>query len=153
MKILIATDGSEFGTAAVEFAAQIIDNNGATDVKIVTVIEPAAGTELETIIESTEEILDPKNPDEQAAAEMLKVAEVLFEMHCGKEDIAISSKVLPGPAARSIVEEADRWNADMIVLGTHGRGFWSKALLGSVSDRVASHAHCSVLIVRQAKAS
>ncbi|HVF47233.1 MAG TPA: universal stress protein [Pyrinomonadaceae bacterium] len=61
----------------------------------------------------------------------------------------ISHEVLAGPAARRIVEAAEEWKADLIVMGTHGRTFWSRALLGSVSDPVAHHANCSVLIVRK----
>ena len=70
MKILIATDGSEFGTTTIDFASRLI-GNGA-EVKLITVIEPAAGTELETIIESTDELTDPENPEVQRAAAMLR---------------------------------------------------------------------------------
>ncbi len=48
----------------------------------------------------------------------------------------------------SIVEEAQKWSADLIVLGSHGYGFWERMLLGSVSNAVVHHAPCSVLIVR-----
>src|SRR3954453_6066233 len=109
MKILIATDGSEFGTSAVRFAPHIVDGHAKTELKLVTVIEPAAGTELETIIESTDELKDPGNPAEQKAAAMLSQAQdELLEKYRDRE-FAISSKVLAGPAARSIVEEAERW--------------------------------------------
>ncbi|MDG6934563.1 MAG: universal stress protein, partial [Nitrososphaerota archaeon] len=48
----------------------------------------------------------------------------------------------------SIVDYAERQGADLIVLGTRGMGNLKRALLGSVSTGVATHAHCSVLIVR-----
>jgi nucleotide-binding universal stress UspA family protein len=47
-----------------------------------------------------------------------------------------------------ILEEAHKWGADLIVLGSHGRRGISRFLLGSVSEAVASHAHCSVEIIR-----
>ncbi|HVF47232.1 MAG TPA: universal stress protein [Pyrinomonadaceae bacterium] len=61
MKILIANDGSEFGEAAVRFAADLVGRDTA-EFKIVSVIEPAAGTELEMVVESTEEIIDAETP-------------------------------------------------------------------------------------------
>jgi nucleotide-binding universal stress UspA family protein len=48
-----------------------------------------------------------------------------------------------------ILDEAERWDADLIVLGSHGYNGWQRFLLGSVSHAVATHAHCSVEIVRQ----
>jgi nucleotide-binding universal stress UspA family protein len=47
-----------------------------------------------------------------------------------------------------ILEEAERWDADLIVLGSHGYGLWQRFLLGSVSQAVVSHARCSVEVVR-----
>ena len=46
------------------------------------------------------------------------------------------------------IEEAQNWGADLIIVGSHGYGFWSRALLGSVSNAVINHAPCSVLVVR-----
>ena len=47
-----------------------------------------------------------------------------------------------------IIELAREWGADLIVVGSHGRGFWGR-LLGSVSTGVVHHAPCSVLVVRK----
>ncbi len=47
-----------------------------------------------------------------------------------------------------IVEDARRWNADLIVIGTHGRRGLSKLLLGSVADGVVRTAGMSVLLIR-----
>jgi nucleotide-binding universal stress UspA family protein len=48
-----------------------------------------------------------------------------------------------------ILDQAESWGADLIVLGSHGYSGWRRFLLGSVSHAVATHAHCSVEIVRQ----
>lgn len=46
------------------------------------------------------------------------------------------------------LEQASKWGADLIVLGSHGRKGLKHFLLGSVSETVARHAICSVEIVR-----
>jgi nucleotide-binding universal stress UspA family protein len=45
---------------------------------------------------------------------------------------------------------ADLWNADLIVVGSHGRRGFDRYVMGSVSESVALHAHCSVEVVRAA---
>jgi nucleotide-binding universal stress UspA family protein len=60
----------------------------------------------------------------------------------------LSPQVLIGPTARTIVESAQNVNADLIVMGTHGRGGLSHLLLGSVAERVVRTAECPVLTVR-----
>lgn len=51
----------------------------------------------------------------------------------------------PGP---EIVKTAAEWPADLIVIGSHGRGGVSRALLGSVAEYVMRHAACPVLVIR-----
>lgn len=53
-----------------------------------------------------------------------------------------------GRPAASILKFAAEHESDLIVLGTHGRDMVSVFLLGGVSDRVAHHASCSVLVAR-----
>lgn len=65
-----------------------------------------------------------------------------------KDSVVCSTELLAGPATRTICEKADEWNAELIVMGSHGRGFLGGAWFGSVSDKVIHHAPCSVMIVR-----
>jgi universal stress protein A len=53
-----------------------------------------------------------------------------------------------GSAGPTVVDAANKWKADLIVVGSHGRKGLTRLLLGSVSDHVARHASCSVQIVR-----
>jgi nucleotide-binding universal stress UspA family protein len=53
-----------------------------------------------------------------------------------------------GHAAEQIVRVADEEDVDLIVMGSRGLSEWKALLLGSVSDHVIHHAHCSVLVVR-----
>ena len=52
-----------------------------------------------------------------------------------------------GPPGRSLCELADAWNADIIVMGRHGRRGLSELFMGSVSNYVTHHARCAVLLV------
>lgn len=61
----------------------------------------------------------------------------------------LTTRVMKGSADQEIIEEAEKWRADLIVVGSHGRGFWGRMLLGSVSQLVIQHASCSVLVVRR----
>jgi nucleotide-binding universal stress UspA family protein len=51
-------------------------------------------------------------------------------------------------AGDAIVAAADAENADLIVVGSHGRSGVSRFLIGSVSDYVVRHAHCPVMVIR-----
>ena len=66
-------------------------------------------------------------------------------------DVSVKGKVIAGSPKRMIVDEAENWNADLIVVGSHGYPAWERLLLGSVSQAVVSHAQCSVEVVRQPK--
>lgn len=55
--------------------------------------------------------------------------------------------VVAGKPADEIVKAAGEWPADLIVIGSHGRGGVQRALLGSVADGVMRHARCPVLVV------
>jgi nucleotide-binding universal stress UspA family protein len=56
--------------------------------------------------------------------------------------------VVEGYPKEAILAEAERWGADLIVVGSHGYRGLTRLWLGSVSQAVASHAGCSVEIVR-----
>jgi nucleotide-binding universal stress UspA family protein len=60
----------------------------------------------------------------------------------------VSIKALSGSPARAVIEKADEWKPDLIVVGSHGRSALGQLLLGSVSQKVATEAHCSVHISR-----
>jgi nucleotide-binding universal stress UspA family protein len=56
--------------------------------------------------------------------------------------------IAPGSPRPVILDEAESWGADLIVLGSHGYSAWKRLFLGSVSQAVVSHAKCSVEVVR-----
>lgn len=81
-------------------------------------------------------------PDETSTALASQVKEVL-----GPEPgLSVEQVVTEGPAAKVILEAAE--GAELVVVGSRGRGGFSGLLLGSVSSQVAHHARCPVIIVR-----
>jgi nucleotide-binding universal stress UspA family protein len=63
--------------------------------------------------------------------------------------LRVTQALLEGRPKDAIVTEAERWGADLVVVGSHGYGPIRRFFLGSVSLFVAHHAPCSVLVVRQ----
>ena len=60
----------------------------------------------------------------------------------------VRTHVIKGHAKEAILDEAERFGADLIMIGTHGYNALERAWLGSVSRAIAAHAGCSVEIVR-----
>ncbi len=68
--------------------------------------------------------------------------------HLGDLDGGVASEVLVGRPFMEIIRYARREKIDLIVLGTHGRGAFSHALMGSVAEKVVRKAPCPVLTIR-----
>ncbi|HZM98604.1 MAG TPA: universal stress protein [Pyrinomonadaceae bacterium] len=146
MKILLAVDGSSCSDAAVDEVARRPWPEGSL-VKVLTAFElPTPPTpeawalpinyfqEMDTALrKQAEDIID-------RALQTLKSS--------ANKSFSIDAVLLPGPPRTVILEEAENWGADLIVLGSHGYRAWERFLLGSVSQAVVSHAKCSVEVVR-----
>ena len=65
-----------------------------------------------------------------------------------KRGLEVESVVAEGYAATAIVDEIERQNADLIVIGTHGLSGLKHLLLGSIAERVVQKAPCPVLTVK-----
>jgi nucleotide-binding universal stress UspA family protein len=86
-----------------------------------------------------------KRAREAALAAVEKAASKLRAKGC---KLSVTPEVLSGWPKRVILEDAEAFGADLIVVGSHGRGALDRFPLGSVSQAVALHAKCSVEIVR-----
>ncbi len=87
--------------------------------------------------------LEMKQIAEAAAA---RVAEIT-----GRTEGEFELIVDDGTPQALILNRAEEWLADLIIVGSHGQTSAADALLGSVTDSVIRHAHCPVLIVRPGK--
>ena len=88
---------------------------------------------------------------ERAHAAVDKAAATL-KAAVGSRSLNVTTKILSGQATGSILDEAEAFGADLIVVGSHGHGTFERFLIGSVAHAVALHAKCSVEIVRSPKA-
>jgi nucleotide-binding universal stress UspA family protein len=139
MKILIGVDDSSFSRIAVEEVARRLWEPG-TAVKILSVIETPYNLARPMLEDATSE-----NPFKIARASVDKAAEVLRR---SVNKFEIAGDIIEGSPKKVILDEAETWEADLIVVGSHGRRGLDRFLLGSVSQAVALHAPCSVEIVR-----
>ncbi len=142
MKILLATDGSKFSEAAAQSFATQFRPKGA-EVRVLSVVEPLS----ESVPPQMSPRYYPELEDQRVAAEHLvgRTATMLSEA-----GFKVSTSVVMGEAKTCILDEAADWDADLIVVGSHGRKGLERFLLGSVSEAIAHHPTCSVEIVRMA---
>ncbi len=62
--------------------------------------------------------------------------------------VNVATAIVQGDPKSIILDDAKAWGADLIVLASHGRKGLERFMLGSVSEAVLRHAHCSVEIIR-----
>jgi nucleotide-binding universal stress UspA family protein len=147
MKILLAIDGSPCSEEAVkELAARRWGED--TQVKILsvaTVPQPNAPDPFHIVGPMRLKLLER----EQARLRELVVrAADWLRDNTVENTLQIETAVVEGDPKVVILEEAEHWRADLVVVGCHGYGPVKRFLLGSVSLAVAVHAPCSVEIVR-----
>ena len=151
MKILIATDGSEFGSAAVAKACEIVAGQPSSEVRILTAYEvpvPIVSAPFVPVPVYSDTIVAELR---QKASQIASNAEKGLLLCCPQSNV--SSEVLMDEPGAAIVSAAKAWKADMIIVGSHGHGFLGRIFLGSVSDHVVHNAPCSVLVVRNPAAT
>lgn len=149
MKILLAIDGSPCSDAAIE---EVIKRPWPpqSEVRIVTAVEipMIIGVGLEPWPANYYEEMQ-KTACEAATTVIDKAVRKLSE--ASDKTVKMTHEIILGPPNQVIVEEAQNWGADLIVMGSRGLGAWNRLLLGSVSNAVVHHAKCSVEIVRTSK--
>jgi nucleotide-binding universal stress UspA family protein len=145
MRILLAIDGSPCSNTAVEEVARRPWPEGSS-IKVLTTFElpvpPTEGWALPaTYFDDLDLALQQKarNTTDRAVAKLKPAL---------AKTVSLDAQILPGPPRNVILEVAEDWRADLIVVGSHGYRAWERLLLGSVSQAVVSHAKCSVEVVR-----
>lgn len=150
MKILLAVDGSECGDAAVREVALRPWPEGS-EVRVISAMEPPSVMAMpETWGPPTDYYEMMEKATEARSTQAVQMA--LRRLQEGGATVNVTSEVIRGLPKEVILQESERWGADLIVLGSHGYRGLRRLWLGSVSQAVAANARCSVLIVRRPEA-
>ncbi|HSE15509.1 MAG TPA: universal stress protein [Pyrinomonadaceae bacterium] len=147
IRLLIGVDNSSDSKAAVEAVCNRHWPRG-TEVALLAVVDtviPVAANDSEPPTTKWIEVSDEKNWDE--------VREIFEPSAQRLRSKGLRAEVLirRGNPADQILEEADTWGADCIIVGAKGTRGIDRLLLGSVSSAVSARAHCSVEVVRPQK--
>jgi nucleotide-binding universal stress UspA family protein len=144
MKILIAVEDETYGMAAIDFVHRCGWTKNV-NFKLFHAIEPLLVDNYMSFIPSP--VLGDIIEERTKSAKLL-LDQLESKLKSVLNDCTVEKLVLEDFSKSAILEESKRWNADLIILGSHGRRGMNKFLLGSVSQTVAEHADVPVLIVR-----
>jgi nucleotide-binding universal stress UspA family protein len=136
MKLLLAIDGSRFSEAATQAVILEYPPQGL-EVKVLNVVD------LPLPI-PTSDAAGFRELSLKYGHEVVDHAEHLLS----KAGYKTQTEVEEGDPNSTIIDQAKRWKADVIVMGSHGRKGVNRFLMGSVAETVSRHATCSVEIVR-----
>lgn len=144
MRVLLAHDGSPGASQAAALAARVAWPDDSI-LRVVAVVEPV-GTPLAARWTGSP---TPSAVVDEAITDYLQsvLADVVRSLAQPRR--SVDSVLLRGRPANAIVDEADRFGADLVIVGSRGHGPVSSLLLGSVSAEVVDHASCPVLVARQ----
>jgi nucleotide-binding universal stress UspA family protein len=134
-RVLVATDLSVATSATLSTAARYAELFDA-QIRIVHVVEPA---KFPTVVPLS---LDMSAFEERSRAEFERLVEV--ELSRVQSDDRV---VRRGRADEEIAEEAVAWRADLLVLGSHGKGWIDRLLIGSTTERLLNRLPTSLLVV------
>ncbi|MBO9541937.1 universal stress protein [bacterium] len=146
MKVLATTDGSPYSREALKRLGTLIPREGTELVLLAAYPSPGGGSFG---------MMGPPYVDyAQLAIQMHDEAKGFAEEGARileAQGFTVAPKVAEGDPASVILDVAEQLKVDLVVVGSHGRTGLVRFFLGSVSSRIASHAPCSVLIVKNAE--
>jgi nucleotide-binding universal stress UspA family protein len=142
-RILVPVDGSRTSTRGLQEAVELAKSQGA-ELRLMHVVDESVLTMNPEAIVGTGELIDDIV---EAGKQALKNARALAERHGVKAETVMYENLV-GRVAPLILDEAKKWNADLIVMGTHGRRGITHAVLGSDAESVVRSSTVPVLLVR-----
>ncbi len=168
MRILIAIDGSPHGEVVVQAAARILRRAEAPALQLCTVIDASEvhatqvrfpGAEIPRGVGWAGPGLAPQGPSARTAEDRARALarmrdegeqrlSHLAAMHLAAHEVETRVEIAEG-ATRAIVNAAERFGADLLFLGTHGRSGLRRMVLGSVAQAVVHHSDVPAVLVRE----
>jgi nucleotide-binding universal stress UspA family protein len=145
-RILVGVDGSAASDSALTEALELARSHGA-QVRIVHVVDSPYSYPDVLYGQVPPDLEALRRAWREAGQKVLDQAAAMAQ----RAGVPTESALLESDARRLssvIAEEAQRWGADLVVVGTHGRRGLERLILGSVAEGVARTAPVSVLLVR-----
>ena len=137
-RILIAVDSEPVAVHAAEVGAELARALGA-EMALVYVVDSSLGYPADTGVSPNELLAIAKQEAKKLVGD--------FRQRLAPQSAVMEFTLEGGPSAE-IVKAAKEWPADIIVIGSHGRGGLQRVLIGSVAEGVMRNAPCPVLVVR-----
>lgn len=144
MRVLIGYDGSADSDLAVDEVAGRPWPRGSK-VRLVSVVEPPLASPPANFEFYGPLIAGVENSLREEAYQKVRQAMNSFK---GREDLEVSYEIKEGSPKNALLEAIRAWDADLVVVGSHGRTRLERFFLGSVSHALVTHAPCSVEVVR-----
>jgi nucleotide-binding universal stress UspA family protein len=139
-RIVVGVDGSDCSEIALRWAADEAECRAATLVVVTTwtalpppIVYPYAG-------------FHDRNRGDPREAAMSALGETVRRVLQDRPNLSVELLAIPGDTAEVLIEQSP--DAYLVVVGARGIGGVGDWLLGSVSHKVAQHAHCSVAVIR-----
>jgi nucleotide-binding universal stress UspA family protein len=142
--IVLAVDGSRYSAAASSEAIGTAKRNKSTLIVVAVVLSESVPPMDIAFSQTQRDLLTEKELSE--AEKNVKVVKEAAQ----KEGVDVQGLILGGTPYEAIVHIAKEKNADLIVLGSHGKTGLEKLLMGSVAERVVVLSPCAVLVVKPA---
>lgn len=140
MKILVPYDGTKYSLDALRLVATM-----ALAPKSEILILNVADSKSIGLFGHEERVI---RQQEILVFESARLKELADELALWQKHCAINYRVHFGSPKESILETADEWRADLIVIAAHERSTWGRLIRGSICHNVLDHANCSVLVVK-----
>lgn len=134
-RVIVAVDDNLFGDAMVDLLKNLRWASAHT-LRVMHVIEPKEAIAAW-----------PSEQYKKDAQDLVSRVATHLKEHFPESKI--EEKIVNGHVTETIVDEAVEWDADLILVGSHGRRGLRRFSLGTISGEIVSHAPCSVVVVRQ----
>jgi len=145
-RVLVPVDDSQYSLAVID---AIMESPWPDNCRfrLLSAVPPITAHQPELSALNTLNRLERKQRQEAIADLVLRTNAQKLAHHFDRQKI--ESNAVEGDPRKMILDDAHRWQADLIVIGSHGRRGFSRILMGSVSEAVAIHSPCSVQIVKR----
>lgn len=143
--VVVGTDLSELGNRAVLEAIRVCDRYRASELHVVTVADDQI---IGLRLPGHEHVQTRKDAEQELCKQVGMMVDQYLASGGSLNMSRVAVYVTTGEPAERIVTLAESVDAELIVVGTHGRSGVERLLLGSVAEAVVRRAPCGVLVIR-----